>query len=248
MLKYLEIGKEKHFSTRPVLRGRTFHTEILSIDAVTKEVIEFYTNLTVLEGNVVTSTVNGVELVFDHIRLGEILKISTKGLVEYVWLNDENCILTSKFSQGRVSTRARKVFKAEMAPFHNLLFKIVHKGILPRGHRRHEACFLDPQLGSYQIAYGNLLSVVFKEFSSSIVECELLDDPDQVSSPSPRAFGPVATLLRDLKAAIDQVVTHQAEIMSLRADLSKSYGEVAKLQEQLVQQQLDNNALMDRVL
>ncbi|KAH0773757.1 hypothetical protein KY290_010894 [Solanum tuberosum] len=128
------------------------------------EVVEFATNLTVLEGNVITSTVNGVILVFDHIRLGEILKIPTNGLVEYAWLTDENCLLTSKFSQE----------------------------ILPRGHTRHDACFrdlgvthalekmepidwpslmikhlariVDPQPGSHQLTYGNLLPIMLRTF------------------------------------------------------------------------------------
>ncbi|KAK4730350.1 hypothetical protein R3W88_023338 [Solanum pinnatisectum] len=233
-------------------------------------VVEFYTNLTVLEGNVVTSTINGVELVFDHIRLGEILKIPINGLVEYVWMDDENCLLTSKFSHGRVSTRARK-------------FEIVHKGILPRGHKKHEAFFrdmgiayalenmepidcpslmikhmvriADPQPSSHQLVYENLISIVFKEFDvslgegrgltradmltrSSFAECGLLVEPDQVHIASPRAFGPVASLLRDLKTARDQVVVLQAKNASL----------LAKLQKQLVKQQIDNNSRMDRVL
>ncbi|KAH0649982.1 hypothetical protein KY284_029894 [Solanum tuberosum] len=113
MKKFLEMGKEKYFRTKPVLRGRTFHPDILSIDVVKrvcellnfqgwgdlfldtellvheKKVVEFYTNLKVLEENLVTSTVKGVELVFDHSRLGEILCIPSVGLAEYVWATDE---------------------------------------------------------------------------------------------------------------------------------------------------------------
>lgn len=37
----------------------------------------------------------------------------------------------------------RKVYKVEMPPFLKLLFKVVHKGILPRGERRHKATFRD---------------------------------------------------------------------------------------------------------
>uniref|UniRef100_A0A0V0IFL3 Putative ovule protein n=1 Tax=Solanum chacoense TaxID=4108 RepID=A0A0V0IFL3_SOLCH len=96
-----------------------------------------------LEGSVVTSTVNGVELVFDSVRLGEIFHIPTVGLSEYVWTRDVNCLLTSKFSQGRVTPRDRKVLKGKKSPFHKLMFELVHKGILPRGERRHEASFRD---------------------------------------------------------------------------------------------------------
>ncbi|KAK4706755.1 hypothetical protein R3W88_033719 [Solanum pinnatisectum] len=257
----MEIGKEKYFCTKPVLRA----------------VVDFYTNLIVLEGNIVTSAVNEVELIIDHIRLGEILKIPTNGLAEYVWLDDENCLLTSKFSQGRASTRARKVLKGEMAPFHKLLFEIVHKGILPKRHRGYKACLrdigiahaleniepidwpslmikdmariVDPQPSSYQLAYGNLFSIVFKEFFVPLGEgeCGLLVEPYQTPIVSPRASRPVASLLRDLKTARDQIGALQAENASLRTDLTMSQGEVAKLQEQLVNKQIDNNCLMDRV-
>uniref|UniRef100_M1CU29 Uncharacterized protein n=1 Tax=Solanum tuberosum TaxID=4113 RepID=M1CU29_SOLTU len=182
-----------------------------------------------------------------------------------------------------------------MAPFHKrrAQFEIVHKGILPRGHKRHEACFCDmgiahalenmeprdwpslmikhvaritdPQPGSHQLAYGNLLSIVFNEFGvplgegrgltradmltrSSLDECGLLAEPDQVHIASPRTFGPIASLLRDLKTVRDQVVVLQAENASLRTDLTMSQGKVAKLHEQLVKQHIDNNARMDRVL
>ncbi|KAK4727017.1 hypothetical protein R3W88_031934 [Solanum pinnatisectum] len=190
ILKYLEIGKEKYFRTKPLLRGRTFHTKILSIDVVKrghlfldtkllvlgKEVVEFYMNLTILEGKVITSTINGVELVFDHIRLGEILKFPTNEL----------------FSQGRVSTRARKVLKGEMAPFHKLLFDIVHKEILPRDIDdmtiywpslmiKHMARIVDPQPGSHQLAYGSLLSIVFKDFSVPLGEGKSLTRVDIVT-------------------------------------------------------------------
>ncbi|KAG5584873.1 hypothetical protein H5410_045307 [Solanum commersonii] len=43
----------------------------------------------------------------------------------------------------RVATRAKKVLKGEMSPFHKLLFELVYKGILPKGERRHEASFRD---------------------------------------------------------------------------------------------------------
>ena len=34
-----------------------------------------------------------------------------------------------------------------MSPFHKLVFEVVHKGIIPRGERRHEANFRDMGLG-----------------------------------------------------------------------------------------------------
>ncbi|KAH0668834.1 hypothetical protein KY289_023327 [Solanum tuberosum] len=317
MKKFLKMGKEKYFRTKFVLRGRTFHPDILSIDVVKrvcellnfqgwgdlfldttvlvheKEVVEFYTNLKVLEETVVTSTVNGVELVFDRRRLGEIICIPSVGLAEYVWATDEQCILTTKFSQERVTTTARKVLKGEMAPVHKLLFELVHKGVLPRGHRRHITSFrdmgianalerkepvdwpslmikhmarvADPQPGSHQLAFGNLLTRVFTEFVvplgegraltradmitlSTLAKCGLIADLAQVPITYPRASGPVTRLLQDLQAARDQCETLQNENMSLRADLTASKKEVGRLKDQLVQQQLDNNARVDQVL
>ncbi|KAG5628083.1 hypothetical protein H5410_013301 [Solanum commersonii] len=317
MKTFLEMGKEKYFSTKPVLRGRIFHPDILLIDVVKgicellnsqgwgdlfldtnilvheKEVVEFYTNLKVLEENVVTSTMKGVELVFDCLRLEEILCILSVGLAEYVWATDEQCILTTKYSQGRVTSKAMKVLKGKMAPVHKLLFELVHKGVLPRGHRRHIASFhdmgianalerkepvdwpslmikhmariSDPQPGSHQLAFGNLLMRVFTAFTaplgegraltradmftqSTLAECGLLADPAQVPIAYPRASGPVTCLLKDLQAARDQCETLQNENMSLRTELTASKEEVERLKDQLVQQQLDNNARVDRVL
>ncbi|KAH0641965.1 hypothetical protein KY290_033569 [Solanum tuberosum] len=280
MKKFLEMGKEKYFRTKPVLRGRTFHPDILSIDVV-------------LEENVVTSTVKGVELVFYRIRLGEILRIPSIRLAEYVWATNEQCILTTKYSQGRVTSKARKVLKGEMAPVHKLLFELVHKGVLPRGHRRHISSFrdmgisnaleskepidwpslmikhmarvADPQPGSHRLAFGNLLTRVFTAFAvplgeglaltcadmftqSTLAECGLIIEPAQVLIASPRASGPVTRLLKDLQAARDQCETLQNENMSLRTELTVSKEEVGRLKDQLVQQQLDNNARVDRVL
>ena len=82
-----------------------------------------------------------VDIVFDKTRLGSILRIPCIGLEEYHWGKDDNCALTSKFTQERVSDRPRKVLKDEMSPFHKLVFEVVHKGIIPRGERRHEANF-----------------------------------------------------------------------------------------------------------
>ncbi|KAG5604260.1 hypothetical protein H5410_025752 [Solanum commersonii] len=305
MKTFLEMGKEKYFGTKPVLRGRTFHPDILSIDVVKgicellnsqgwgdlfldikmpvheKEVVEFYTNLKVLEENVVTSTVKGVKLVFYRRRLGEILCIPSARLAEYVWATDEQCILTTKYSQGRVTSKARKVLKSEMAPVHKLLFELVHKGVLPRGHRRHIASFRDmgianalerkepidwpslmikhmarisdPQPGSHQLAFGNLLTRVFTAFGvplgegraltradmitqSPLAECGLLADPALVPIAYPRASGPVTRLLKDLQDARDQCKTLQNENMSLRTELTASKEEVGRLKDQLVQQ------------
>ena len=111
------------------------------------EVTEFYANLTMIDDLVLSSFVHGIDIVFDKTRLGAILCIPCIGLEEYHWDKDENCTLTSKFTQGRVIDRPRKVLKGEISPFHKLVFEVVHKGIIPRGERRHEANFRDMGLG-----------------------------------------------------------------------------------------------------
>ena len=105
------------------------------------EVAEFYENLTMIDDSVLSSFGHGIDIVFDKTRLGAILRIPCIWLEEYHWGKDENCALTSKFTQGRVSDRPRKVQKGEMSPFHKLVFEVVHKGIIPRGERRYEANF-----------------------------------------------------------------------------------------------------------
>ncbi|KAK6778094.1 hypothetical protein RDI58_024812 [Solanum bulbocastanum] len=126
LAKHLALGKEKYFGTKNVLRSRTFHPDIRTMGLVLrvlellhfqgwvelfldtrlpvheKEACEFYTNLNVLEGSVATYSVNGVELVFDSVRLDEIFHIPSVGWSKYVWTKDVNYILTSKFSQGWV--------------------------------------------------------------------------------------------------------------------------------------------------
>ncbi|XP_015073012.1 lysine-rich arabinogalactan protein 19-like [Solanum pennellii] len=83
--KFLKVRKKKYFQTKAVLRGRTFHPDILSMDKVKQEVVDFYTNLVILEGDVVSSSVKGVDIVFDATKLGEILHIPSVGINEYNW-------------------------------------------------------------------------------------------------------------------------------------------------------------------
>ena len=104
-----------------------------------QEVVDFYTNLTILEGDVVSSSVKGVEIVFDATKLGEILHIQSIGINEYHSAFDEHSSLPTKFSKGRVNFRAQTALKGIMRSVHKLLFEIVHKKILPRGHHRNKA-------------------------------------------------------------------------------------------------------------
>ena len=105
------------------------------------EVVEFYANLTMIDDSVLSLSVHGIDIVFDKTKLGAILIFCCIGLEEYHWGKDDNCALTSKFTQGRFSDRPRKILKGKMSLFHKLVFEVVHKGIIPRGEMRHEANF-----------------------------------------------------------------------------------------------------------
>lgn len=200
----------------------------------------------------VTSIVKGVEIIFDATKLGEILH--SMGITDYCWVSDEHSGLPSMFSQGRVTSRVQTVLKGVMGPVHKLLFKIVHKGILPRGHYRHIASLrdiglmnaleckdhidlliikhlariFDPQLGSHQLAFDNLLTRVFTVFEvalgegwaltradmftqSILADCGIPIEPEQVSNASPCPFGPVSQLLRELKVVEDKTATLELE-------------------------------------
>ncbi|KAH0773637.1 hypothetical protein KY290_010774 [Solanum tuberosum] len=136
------MGKEMYFGSKAVLRGPTSHPEVRTLDVVKKvldllyfqgwmvlgtrlevyenEVFEFYVNVNVLEDNVSTSFVDGVESIFDNVRLHENFHIPTDGLGEYMWTKDENCLLTSKYTQGRVFARPRKGGKCHEASFKDM--------------------------------------------------------------------------------------------------------------------------------
>ena len=73
-------------------------------------------------------------------------------------------------------------------------------------------------------------------------------ESEQVANASPRTFGLVAQLLRELKVAEEKYVTLELENQNLRAELHTSNAEIHRLKDQLVQQQLANNARVDRVL
>ncbi|KAG5586800.1 hypothetical protein H5410_047234 [Solanum commersonii] len=147
-------------SQKPSKRDLFLDVKLLVFE---KKLVDFYTNLTILERNVITSTVNGVELVFDHIKLGEILKIPTNGLA-------------------------------------------------------------DVQEFSMPLGEGTSLTREDMLTRFSLAKCELLVEPDQTPIASPWASRPVASLLRGLKTARDQIVALQFENASLCTDLTMSQG------------------------
>ncbi|KAH0764698.1 hypothetical protein KY285_000569 [Solanum tuberosum] len=151
------------------------------------EVVEFYVNLIILEDNIATSSINGVELVFDNVHL-------------------------------RCSDKV-----------------------------------VDPKHGPHQLAFGNLITIVFKAFEVplredrvsnkkdmitrlTLVDCRLLDNNDHVPIVALRATGLVSIFLNDLRAAKDQNASLLTEIESLHTNSTESQGKVARLKDQLLQQ------------
>ncbi|KAH0646979.1 hypothetical protein KY284_034863 [Solanum tuberosum] len=224
-------------------------------------------------------------------RLGWVRSF-TYHVLEYNWTKDINCVLTSKFSQGRATVRPKKVLIVEMSLFHKLVFEVVHKGILHRGERRHEASFKDMGIGHalenmdpidwpalmirhmakvvdpkrpHQLAYGNLLTTVFREFGvpfnesrllnkndmftkSTLAKSNLLEAADQVHVAPPRVAGPVASLLNKLNVARAQNEELRGGVLTLQTRLADSQGGVSRLKDQLIKHQLDNNICMDHML
>ena len=81
-----------------------------------------------------------------------------------------------------------------------------------------------------------------------LADCGIPMESEQVANASPRTSGPVAQLLRELKVAEEKYATLESENQKLCAELDTSNAEIHRLKDQLVQQQLANNARVDRVL
>ena len=81
-----------------------------------------------------------------------------------------------------------------------------------------------------------------------LADCGIPMESKKVANASPRSSGPVAQLLRELKVAEEKYATLELENHNLRAELHTSNAEIHRLKDQLVQQQLANNARVDRVL
>lgn len=108
-IKFLAMGREAYFKSQKILRGRTIHPETRDHTAIKKllallavqgwvdiflhsdnmifdiEVAEFYANLTMIDDSLLSSSIHGIDIVFDKTRLGSILHIPCIGLEEYHW-------------------------------------------------------------------------------------------------------------------------------------------------------------------
>ena len=86
-------------------------------------------------------------------------------------------------------------------------------------------------------------------FSQTVLaECGIPMESEHVANASPRTSGPVAQLLKELNVAEEKYATLESENQKLRAKLDTSNAKIHRLKDQLVQQQLANNARVDRVL
>ena len=96
-----------------------------------------------------TSEVNGVKIMFDAQKLGEILGIPVTGFDIYV-REDKSLLgkaklleLAQRLSQQPGLGTPQIVKKGDMAPLHQLLFWFVIKNIIPRGQGRNQADVMD---------------------------------------------------------------------------------------------------------
>ena len=102
---------------------------------------------------------------------------------------------------------------------------------------------------AFELPKGGFILTHADMFSQTILaECGIPMESEQVANASPRTSGPVAQLLRELKVAEEKYATLELENQNLRAELHTSNAEIQRLKDQLVQQQLANNARVDRVL
>ena len=86
-------------------------------------------------------------------------------------------------------------------------------------------------------------------FSQTVLaECGIPMESEHVANASPRTSGPVAQLRRELKVAEEKYATLESKNQKLRDELDTSNAEIHRLKDRLVQQQLANNARVDRVL
>ncbi|KAH0712668.1 hypothetical protein KY289_008627 [Solanum tuberosum] len=80
---------------------------------------------------------------------------------------------------------------------------------------------------------------------STLVDCGLLDNNGQIPIAPPKATDPH---LNDLHIAREQNDALRTEIETLRTNLAESQREVARLKDQLLQQQQDSNTRVDNFL
>ncbi|GAB2298269.1 hypothetical protein Dimus_032340, partial [Dionaea muscipula] len=106
---------------------------------------EFYARMTVihLKKKDVKSSVKGVAIEFDHVKLASILGVPRKnGICEYikdVWEESKYTKpleITRRFANDETLTAARRVKSGEMKPFQRFIHFLVMKNVVPRFGKR----------------------------------------------------------------------------------------------------------------
>ena len=95
---------------------------------------------------------------------------------------------------------------------------------------------------------GRILTRADMVTQTILADCGIPMESEQVATASPRTSGHVAQLLKELNVAEEKYATLESENQKLRAKLDTSNAKIHRLKDQLVQQQLANNARVDRVL
>ncbi|GAB2289931.1 hypothetical protein Dimus_024230 [Dionaea muscipula] len=123
--------------------------EFVHVDSVK----EFYARMTVIhlkKKDVVKTSVKGVVIEFDHLKLASILgNPSNNGICEYikdVWEESKYTKplqITRKFANDETLTAARRVKSGEMKPFQRFIHFLVMKNVVPRFRKRDTSSFMD---------------------------------------------------------------------------------------------------------
>ncbi|GAB2278234.1 hypothetical protein Dimus_012925 [Dionaea muscipula] len=114
---------------------------------------EFYARMTVIHlkmKDVVKSSVKGVAIEFDHVKLASILGVPGKNRIcEYikdVWEESKYTKpleITRRFANDETLTAARRVKSGEMKPFQRFIHFLVMKNVVPRFRKRDTSSFMD---------------------------------------------------------------------------------------------------------
>ncbi|GAB2302769.1 hypothetical protein Dimus_036763 [Dionaea muscipula] len=130
--------------------GESFkRRELVHVDSVK----EFYARMTVIylkKKDVLKTSVKGVTIEFDHLKLASILGIpGNNRICEYikdVWEESKYTKplkITRKFANDETLTAARRVKSGEMKPFQRFIHFLVMKNVVPRFGKRDTSSFMD---------------------------------------------------------------------------------------------------------
>ncbi|GAB2273026.1 hypothetical protein Dimus_007838, partial [Dionaea muscipula] len=123
--------------------------EVVFVDAVN----EFYARMSIIhlkKKDVVKTSVKGVAIEFDHLKLASILGIpGNNGICEYikdVWEEfkyTKPLEITRRFTNDETLTAARRVKSGEMKPFQRFIHFLEMKNVVPRFGKRDTSSFMD---------------------------------------------------------------------------------------------------------